>query len=122
MEGRRQVRQVMLHLMHLAGKALTRKGCSQVLGHAGALALVAQAVEHHAQVGPFGERVGQLLAQVGLAVLVYGHMLHLRQGDAGFGKAVANRLAGETRPVLDAPKALFFSGGQQHAIAQQAGG
>jgi hypothetical protein len=74
------------------------------------------------KIGPFGQRVSQLLAQVGLAVLVDGHMVHLRQGDAGLGQAVANRLAGETRPVLDAPKALLFSGGQQHAVVQQAGG
>jgi hypothetical protein len=61
---------VMLHLMHLARKAFSGEGRGQMLRHARTVALVAQAIQHHTHIRPFRQRVRQLLAQVGFAVLV----------------------------------------------------
>ena len=78
------MRHVMLHLMHRPGKALPGEAAAKCSATPSALALVAQAVQHHAQIGPLQSGCTKLLAQVGLAVLVDGDMVHSGQGDAGF--------------------------------------
>ena len=49
-------------------------------------------------------------------------MVHLRKANAGLGQAITNGLVRKTRPVLDAPKALFFGSGNHDAVANKAGG
>ena len=121
-KGGRQMREVVLHRMRLAPERLSRKRARQVRFDAFALALVADAIQHQAEIRALRQHVGELLPQVGLRILVDGHVLDLRQSDPGLGEAVADGLARKARPVLDAAEALLLGRRDDLAIADEAGG
>jgi len=121
-EGRGQVAEMVLDGMHGAAEFLLRQVPPQVAGDVGAIAALAQAIQHVARADARGQHIGKLAPAVGAIVAVDRDMLDVAQRDAGFGQAVADRFAGEAAPMLDAAEALFLDGGDQGAILHQAGG
>ena len=49
-------------------------------------------------------------------------VIDVGQRNAGLGQTVADRLARETAPVLDAPEAFLLDGGDERAVDEQRGG
>ena len=101
----------------LAGKAGFQLGLN-----ARALAPVAHPVEHHPEIRPARDEIAELVQEVRAPVLVDRHVRDVRQLHARLSQAVADRLGREASPVLDAPEALLFRRGEEHSVAQQAGG
>ena len=116
------MRNVVFDWMDAATEGRAGEGAREVLVHAGALTLVADAVEHQPEVRALQQRVGTRASQVGTGVLVDRDMVHLGQRDAALLEATADRFGGKAGPVLDAPEAFFLGGGDDHPIPQQAGG
>ena len=115
-EGRGEMREVMLDLMHLPAKRwpgnslprisespARRPGCNR--SAAGPC--------------PVARTSSRACAAIGAAVLVDGDMVHVGEAEARLAQAICDRLRGETRPVLDAAKALLLGGGDELAVAHQ---
>src|SRR5271165_2790687 len=69
-----------------------------------------------------GEGECNLPPKVGGRVLIHRDMIDVGQADAGLVQAVANRLARESGPMLDAAKALLLGSCHQSAVTHQACG
>ena len=114
--------EMMLDGVHGAAELLLRQVPLEVAGDVGAIAALAQAIQHIARADARGQHIGELAPAIGAIVAVDRDVLDVAQRDAGLGQAVADRFAGEAAPVLDAPEALFLDGGDQGAVLHQAGG
>ncbi len=121
-EGRGEMAKMVLDGMYDAAELLLRQVPPQVAGDVGAIAALAQAIQHIGRADARGQHVGELAPAVGAIVAVDRNVLDVGQRDAGFGQAVADRFAGEAAPMLDAAETLFLDGGDQGAILHQAGG
>ena len=60
--------------------------------------------------------------QVRPGIAVDRDVVEIVDRDAGLVQAIADRLGGEARPVLDAAKPFFLRGGDDPAVAKEAGG
>ena len=120
-EGRGKMAEMMLDTMDGAGKRLVGQALAQVARDVGALAALAQAGQHVARADARRQHIGELAPAIGAVVAVHRDMLDVGQADAGLVQAIADRLAREAAPVLDAPEAFFLDGGDQRAVLDQAG-
>ncbi len=118
---RGQVRRVMFDRMHAAAKCLAGKRPGEMRLDAGTLAPVAQAFEHQAQVRAPRQREGELPAEVGRRVLVDGDVLDVGERHARLVETIADGHLRKAGPVLDAAEALLLGGGDDRAIANEAG-
>ncbi len=108
--------------MHGAAELLLRQVPLEVAGDIGAIAALAQTIQHITRTDARGEHIGELAPAVGAIVAVDRDMLDVGQRDTGFGQAITDRFARKAAPVLDAPEALFLDGGDQGAVLDEAGG
>ena len=120
-EGRRQMRPVMLHEFDTAVERLAQRFAQQHR-HRLALRAVAQSREHQRRIGPVPQREPDLLRERRARITVDGQHRDLAQREARGLEAVAHRLGRQPRPVLYAPETLFFRGGHELAVDHQAGG
>ena len=65
------------------------------------------------------EKIADLAHSMGTVVQVDRDMVHIAEAQAGFAQAIGDRLRGKPRPMLDAPKTLFFCGCHQLAVHHQ---
>src|SRR5688572_28803825 len=107
----------MLNGMYLAGEPVIRKRSLQVIFGTGPCSLVPDSVQHHPEIRTVAEHVLQPRSDVRLDILIDRDSIHLGEADAGFGEAVPDCLARAPRPVFDTSEALFLSGGEHHAVA-----
>ena len=121
-EGRGEMAEMMLDGMHGAAELLLRQVPLEVAGDVGAIAALAQAIQHIARADARGQHIGELAPAVGAVVAVDRDVLDVAQRDPGLGQAIADRFAGEAAPMLDAPEALLLDGGDQGAVLHEAGG
>ena len=107
-----QMRLVVLDAMELRAKRLRIdvKGLRQSLGDAHELLQHLGAFPREAR---HAQRVKQLRAQARPGIARHGHVIDVRERDARFLKAVADRRHGKSRGVLHAIEALFFDRGDQ---------
>jgi len=122
MEGRGQVRDVMLDRMHARVAGVAGKDVRELFTHAQAPRAIADAVQHQGQVGPVSHGVAQALPRVRTAVLVDRHMVEVLQLHPGLGQAIADGFGRKAGPMLDAPKAFFLGRGNENPVAHDARG
>lgn len=110
---------VMLDRVHRPAKSAPANICLQQLPDALTLPAIFHPGPDQPGIWPVGQHVGELLSEMGSAVLVKRDMIDAGKRRSGFLKAPGNRLRGKPRPVLDAPEALFFGSRQQSPVDNQ---
>lgn len=123
-EGACHVRAVVFDVVEL--RAERRFGQVQVLGELrferADFHRVAQAIPHQRQARTAAEGEQRRLHQVGFGVARDADMVEVGGGDIRLGEHVVDSFDGEARPVFDPVESFFFGGGDQDAVADQAGG
>src|SRR5262245_59471016 len=114
--------EVVLHADDLAAESLAGKGLLQVAGDRGALALVPDAVDDQPQIRPLQHGIADAAHEIGAGSAVDGDIGEVAKRGTGLLETVADSLAREASPVLDAPEPLLFGGGDDGALAHEAGG
>ena len=85
---------------------------------AGGFADVAEAAEDKANFGAVREKIEEATEVVYFRAPIDGDVVELGELDSGFFEAVGDGLGGKAGPVLDAAKALFFSGSNELAVVE----
>src|SRR5258708_2893945 len=65
------------------------------------------------------ENVAEFAHAVRMAIHIDCDMIHIAEVQARFAQAISDRLRRKPRPMLDAPKTLFFRGRHQHTVLHQ---
>jgi hypothetical protein len=111
------MREVVLDVMERAAEGLSRKSLGQQLRRVLALAAVAETVADQAQIRHTKHEVPELVHEVRTAVLIERHVVNIVQADPGLAQAISDRLGWKSGPVLHAPEAFFFNGGNEDTIS-----
>jgi hypothetical protein len=103
-------------------EGLTRKGLlEQVLNALPPLA-IANPTQDELVCPGMGQHVGSLPNKMRRTQLIDGDMLDVGEPQPGILETPRDRHAGKTGPVLDAPEAFFFRGGDQPPVDDERGG
>ena len=116
---RGQMREMMLDGVEFAAKPLARKGSVEKFGNSRAAAAIAQPIEDQPGTRRMGCEIGEPAQPVGAPILIDCDMRDIVQPQPRFPQAISDRLGRKSGPVLDAPEALLFSRGQEHAVADE---
>src|SRR5258708_20311096 len=100
--------EMVLDGMHGAAELLLRQVALEIAGDVGAIAALAQAIEHVARADARGQHIGELAPAVGAVVAVERHVIHVAQRDTGLGQAIAAPFAGKATPAFDPAEALIL--------------
>jgi hypothetical protein len=113
------VREVVLDVVEPASEGLPGESLGQQLRRALALAAVAETVAYQAQIRDMEHEIAELVHEVRTAVLIERNVLDIGQANPGFAQAIGNGLGRKSSPVLHAPEAFFFSGGNEDTISDK---
>ncbi len=119
-KGRGEMAEMMLDGMDAAAELLAGQLAREISRDVGAVAAMAQALQHIGRTDARGQHIGELAPAISPVVAVHRDMRHIAERDAGFGEAIADRFAGEAAPMLDAPKALLLDGSDEIAVLHEA--
>lgn len=114
------MRKVMLNAVDFAAKALTGKPYIELRFDGRSLALIADAVDDERQIRALPGGIAGPSQEVGLGIAVERDVTDISEGNLRLGEAVSDCLGGKSRPVLDAPEAFLFGGGNNLAVAHEA--
>src|SRR5207249_973425 len=117
----RQMGEMMLDIVEHAAKALTGKCFGQQLRDRLPLAAVPQPIYRNSVARKMGYRIADHAKEIGATVLVDGDMIQIGQSNPGFTQTKRDRLARETRPMLDAPKSFLLGRRDKNTVAHQSG-
>src|SRR6185437_10843261 len=111
---------VMLDMMQPRTDASAGECPLQLLHHARARTLVADAIDDERDLRARRDEKRELAAEVRRGILVHGDVVHVGERYAGLAQAISDRLAREAGPVLHPPEAFLFRGRQELAVSEHA--
>src|SRR5262245_57855567 len=108
MEGRGQVRRMVLHRMNQSIQYAARHALPLQDPNIAPRLPILPAAPHQAWIWTLCQDVVQLADEIGTAVLIDRDVVDLGQRDTRLAQTKCDRLRGKASPVLDAAKAFLF--------------
>src|ERR1700756_2121595 len=113
---------MMFDSVDVGRKPLAGKPCGEQVRDGLACPTSLDAVDDQPEVWAVRYHVSKLAMEIGPAVLVDGDVLDISKSNAGFPKAIGDRLGRKPGPVLHSAKPLLFRCGQELAVANKGRG
>ena len=113
---------MMLDLAYLSLEVLGGEKPLQLLTYARPFGTVAQPIDNKLKARSSCQDIGNLACKICAVVAIDGDIIDIGQINVCLFETIRNRIARKAGPMFDAPKALFFDGGEQSAVAQDACG
>jgi hypothetical protein len=110
------MREVVLDVVDRASKAVAGECFGEQLGQLPPFATVPKACHHQGYFGRMAQDIANLAQPMSPIVHIGGDMIYIAKPQTGFSQAVSDRLRRKPRPMLDAPKPLFFRRRNQRAV------